>query len=73
MLELIFKALAAGLSIWESKEKTKYIDKLEAAKRAYEEEWNKAPADRSDAALDQIRFDLKLLTESFVASVNAKQ
>lgn len=68
MLGDLFKALAAGLSIWESKEKTKYIDRLERAKRAYDEEYKKPLSDRSDAVLDDCRFELKLITDSFYSS-----
>lgn len=65
----LFQALAAGLSLWASKEKTKYIDRLERAKRAWDEEYKKPIDQRSDAVLDDIRFDLKILTASFSDSV----
>lgn len=68
MFESLAKALAAGLSLWESKEKNKYIDRLEKAKREYREEFNKAPADRSDAVLDNLEFELRIITDSFAAA-----
>lgn len=64
----LFKALAAGLSIWESKEKTRYIDRLERAKRAFDDEYKKPPSERSDAVLDDCRFELRLVADSFHAS-----
>lgn len=67
------KALAAGLSLWEHKEKTKYVDKLNSVTREYYKEYNKAPADRDDAELDRIEFELCLLGRAFAASVGAPQ
>jgi hypothetical protein len=69
MLDSIFKALAAGLSIWEHKEKNKYVERLMDLKRRYREEWSKAPELRSDAVIDNITFEVKLLVDSFATSV----
>jgi hypothetical protein len=72
MFEKIADILAAGLSLWASKEKTKYIDRLISLRKEYREEYNK-PADlRSDAVLDNILFELCLLGDSFGARVRAE-
>lgn len=63
MIDSIFKILGAGLSIWESKEKTKYLDKYLELKRDYYEELNKDMCD--DAVLDHIEHELLILGEAF--------
>lgn len=71
MFDSLVKALAAGLSLWESKEKTKYQDQLIELKEKYREEFNKPVGERSNAALDDIRFELCLLGNAFGAAVGA--
>lgn len=70
MIETLFKVLNSGLELWSSKEKTKYLDKLLSLKRDYYNELNKA--ERSDATLDHLEFEIKLLADSFVISSNKK-
>ena len=65
MISLIFDVLKVGLGLWQSKEKRKYMDKLLALKRDYYEEYNKE--DRDDAVLDNLEFELKLLSDSFIS------
>jgi hypothetical protein len=65
----ILTILAAGLSIWESKEKTKYIDKMLGLKKDYYEEFNKGPELRDHAQLDRIEYELRVLGETWAASV----
>ena len=72
MIDSLFKALAAGLSIWESKEKTKYVDQLMSLKKDYYAEWNKDPAIRSDAVLDDIKLKLRILCDAFSTGVIGK-
>ncbi len=75
MFASFLKALASGLSLWESKEARKYVDRLEKIKREYYEEINKPDQERSDAVLDNLEFELRLLSDSFSTSVgesNAK-
>lgn len=72
MIELIFKILGTGLSLWETKEKTKYQDKYIALKRAYYEELNKPDEERSDAVLDNLEFELRILCNSFSTEVGSK-
>lgn len=68
MVETLFGVLASALSIWDNLEKRKYIDKLTSLRRDYREEWNKDPAVRSDAKLDDLVFELRILGDAFSAS-----
>lgn len=68
MLEILFKVLGAGLSIWDSKEKTKYTDQLIQLKKDFYEEFNKGPGHRSNAVLDNIERELLILAEVFASS-----
>jgi hypothetical protein len=70
MTESIIKLLEVGLSLWLSKEKTKYQDKFLKLKREYYEEFNKDPAVRSDAVLDNVRFELRILADSFALAAS---
>lgn len=68
----LFNILASALSIWDSKEKTKYIDeKIRLEKRFYEE-YNKDLAIRSDAVLDDVQLQLRILCNNVAAAIGAK-
>lgn len=69
MIDSIFKILGAALSIWESKEKTKYLDRYMELKKDWYEEYNKPEKIRSDARLDFLESELRILGDSFAASV----
>ena len=69
MITVILQILSAGLSIWASKEKTKYIDELTEIERLYREEENKPRNQQSDAVLDNLEFRLRQLGRNFAASV----
>lgn len=69
-VESILKILGAGLSIWESKEKTKYLDTFLKLKQEYFDEFNKDPQDHS--ALDLISYKLQLLGNAFASQVGIK-
>ena len=69
MIDSLFKVLGSALSIWESKESRKYIDKLVALEKEYYAEINK---DRPDMArLDIINSELRFLGEAFNSKVKA--
>lgn len=72
MFSLILSILSAGLSIWASKEKTKYIDQLTDIEKRYREESNKPRDLQSDAVLDNLEFELRQLARNFAASVGNK-
>jgi len=63
LINLVFEVLGAGLSLWNNKEKRKYIDKLIKLKKDYYEEYNKELCDH--AILDNIEFELRTLCKSF--------
>ncbi len=65
--------LEAALRLWDDKEKHKYQDKLLALKKAYYEEYNKNPERRSDAVLDNLDFELRILSSGFVSASIGKQ
>lgn len=73
MTAAIIELLSAGLSLWQSKESRKYMDRLIGLKKAYHEEWIKDVSVRDDSVLDSIEFDIKLLCDSFVSSVGREQ
>lgn len=62
---VVLEVLKAGLGLWQSKEKRKYIDRLmKLEKRLYEEEAR--PYDEKDmAVIGNIHFDLMLLARAF--------
>lgn len=72
MLGDLIKAISAGLSIWDSKEKTKYVDQLFKAKEDYYAELSKPLAERSDDELARIKQRVRLINEAFCAAVTAK-
>lgn len=67
--EALLKVLGAGLSIWDSKEKSKYVDRLMRLKKEFYDEYNKPQDSRSDAILDGIEFELRVLSLAFSSSV----
>lgn len=69
MFETLAETLSAGLQLWLHKEKTKYIDKLIDLRRKYREEFNKSDAHRSDAVLDNLEFELRILAVTFTSAV----
>lgn len=69
MISSILGIVEAVLSIWDSKLKTKYIDKVQSLKKAYYEEWNKPVEERSDAVLDNIEFELRITVDSLTAQI----
>lgn len=72
MIGSIIALLTAGLQLWGSKEKTKYLDRLIKLKKDFYEEYNKAENERDDAVLDNIAFDIKLLCDSFSSAIGAE-
>ncbi len=62
---LVLSLLEKGLSLWEHKDKTKYIDKVIKLKTEYRDELNKPEDSRSGAVLDNIEFELRLIASAF--------
>lgn len=69
MFLAILGIVEAALSIWASKLRQKYIDKVESIKRAYYAEMNKPAVDRSDAVLDNLLFELRITAASLAADI----
>jgi len=67
MVSSLIKALSAGLSLWNTKESRKYLDKVIILKREFYEEFNKQNPD--DAALDRIYNELRIISEAFYSKV----
>jgi hypothetical protein len=72
MIEAFLSVLAAGLSLWDHEEKTKYRDKYLELRKKWYEEFNKPEDIRSDAVLDNIELELRLIGEAFSTSVIGK-
>lgn len=69
MFESLAQALAAGLTLWSDKEKTKYVDRLVSIRKRYYEEYNKPLSSRDDSVLDQLEFELRILAASFASGI----
>lgn len=69
MFEAILGVLQAGLSLWGGLEKDKYLSKLLNLREQYYAEFNKPSDQRSDAVLDNLEFELRLLANGFATSV----
>lgn len=69
MFTVLLNCLNAGLTLWDDKEKTKYLDQMISLKESYYAEFNKPDAERSDAVLDNLEFQLRVLATSFAAGV----
>jgi hypothetical protein len=69
---LILEIVEAALSIWSSELKQKYIDQVALLKQEYYAETNKLPADRSDAVLDNLEFQLRIAASSLASSILGK-
>lgn len=72
--------LGSALSIWDSKEKTKYQDKKIKLEEEYRNEYNKpihipgesGEGKRSDAVLDDIDFRVRLLCDTVGTAIGTK-
>jgi hypothetical protein len=65
----ILGIVQAALSIWASKLRQKYVDKVESITRAYYAEMNKPESERSDAVLDNLQFELIITSRSLAADI----
>ncbi len=64
--ELVLGVLEQGLKLWNSKESTKYLDKVIKLRKSWYEEYNKPLDQRSDVKLDFIELQLRILCQSFI-------
>ena len=70
MIESVFDALFAGLSLWGTKEGRKYLDKVIKLKKEWYDEFNKKKPD--DAVLDYIILELRHISSTFASQVGAE-
>lgn len=69
MVTAILGILDSVLHIWAKKLDRKYIDKLAELKRAWYEENNKPRDQQSDAILDNIKFELRIISSAIAADL----
>lgn len=65
-LDLVLGILKEGLTLWNNKESTKYLDKVVKLEKEYYEELNKPLDARSDLRIDEILLELTIISKSFV-------
>ena len=65
-LNLALGILKEGLKLWNSKEASKYLDRVIKLEKEYHEEMAKPSDERSDLKLDSIMLELQILSQSFV-------
>lgn len=64
MVGAILGIIDSVLGLIVLKKRREYQDEHNRLLRAYREEWNKDPALRSDAVLDNIEFEVKILAKA---------
>ena len=77
--KVLLNILDSALSIWESKEKTKYIDEKIKLEKEFYEEYNRpihkpgesGKGKRSDAVLDDIDRRLRILVNNTATAIRA--
>lgn len=70
MMIALIDLIGAALSIWSSKEKTKYTDKYKELCDAYYLEYNKSLDERSDAVLGNLDRELRNLAKSLARAIH---
>ena len=63
---LALGVLKEGLTLWNNREATKYLEKVMKLEKEWHEEMAKHPDDRSDLKIDSIMLELTILAQSFV-------
>lgn len=71
MVTEIIALLKTGLSIWQSKESRKYLDKVISLEKDWYEAYN--AEDRNNALLDNIEFELRVLSRAFCSEAGTKK
>lgn len=70
--KVILSILDSALSIWKSKEATKYQDERIKLEKNFYEEYNKPLDKRSDAVLDTINLELRILGSAVASAIRAE-
>jgi len=66
---ILFQVLVEGLKLWNNKEANKYLDSVLKLEQEWISEYNKDRKDRSNANLDDIEQQLRLISKHFVSSL----
>jgi hypothetical protein len=66
-LSLILGVLKEGLKLWNTKEGTKYLDRVIKLEKQYYEELSKPELERSQLYLDERLRELNRIAENFVS------
>jgi hypothetical protein len=66
MIAVLFGVLEQGLKLANTLESRKYLDRLIKLRSQWNEEINKPRANRNNALLDDIEFELRDLSKSFI-------
>lgn len=72
MIETLLSVFLQGLTLWNSKEKTKYVDKILSLKKQWYEEYEKPIGSRDDDLLTSIVSELRLLGQAWTAAVESE-
>lgn len=65
-LALVLGVLKEGLKLWNTKEGTKYLDRVMVLEKQYYEELSEPESKRSQLYLDSRMRELKLIAKNFV-------
>lgn len=69
-LELILSLIKLGLEVYQDERKDKYLKQYNKIKKEHQDELNKGLDDRSDLAIDKLRFEAIQLAELIVRERN---
>lgn len=72
MITAILSVVGSALSIWDSKLKQKYIDKHIDLQRKWFEAINAPEAERDNALIDNLEFEILLLLKSLAFDMSKK-
>jgi hypothetical protein len=65
-LDLALGVLKEGLTLWNDKLATKYLERVIHLEKEYNEEISKPIDERSDFKLDSILLELRIISQSFI-------
>lgn len=68
----LFGVLEAGLKLWATNDADSVAKKMAALKETYYAEYNKGPDLCSDAVLDNVVSELRILADEFAARIRAE-
>jgi hypothetical protein len=72
MVEALFGVLLQGLKLWNTKEGTKYLDRVISLRSEWLEEYSKPRTERDNSRLDDIESALYIIARTF-SDINIKK